>query len=145
MPGPRRQRRCPPALCSALQPLLRRWSTSLLPMLLAGPLLWTATYYHPDLAGETTALGEIYDPAAFTTACHPSLLYDWLLITNVDNGSSVVVRCNDTGPFVWDEDHDDWDHIGEGFLDMSEAAFAAISPLSRGVIEVEVARLREDW
>ncbi len=141
----RSARRCWPAPSFALRQPLRRWLHSFLPMILIGPILWTATYYHPDLTGETTALGEIYDPAAYTVACHPSMLYEWLLITNVENGKSVLARCNDTGPFVWNEDEEDWDQIGDNYLDMSEAAFAAISPLSRGVIEVEVSRVCEDW
>jgi rare lipoprotein A len=46
-------------------------------------------------------------------------------VTNIANGKSVEVRIDDRGPFVADR-----------CLDLSESAFAAIAPLSEGVLTV---------
>ncbi len=64
-----------------------------------------ASYYHRSLAGNPTASGETYDPAALTAA-HNSL--DFGAVVTVrraydedgDGGETVTVRINDRGPFV---------------------------------------------
>ncbi|MCL5027020.1 MAG: septal ring lytic transglycosylase RlpA family protein [Chloroflexi bacterium] len=109
---------------------------------LTGPWFAVATYYSWDFAGRPTALGEIYNPAAVSTACHESLLNEWLQVTNMDNGQSVVVRCNDTGPFYWNGE--EWEPMPWWRVDLSEAAFAQIAPLDEGVILVEVVKVNGD-
>ncbi len=59
-----------------------------------------ASYYGPGFHGKQTASGEIFDQDDFTCA-HKSLPFGTKLkVVRVDNGSSVVVRVNDRGPYV---------------------------------------------
>jgi rare lipoprotein A len=63
------------------------------------PLSGVASYYADEFHGRTTANGEVYDMHALTAA-HPALPFNTKLrVTNLMNGSSVVVRVNDRGPF----------------------------------------------
>lgn len=58
-----------------------------------------ASYYAEEFHGRTTANGEVYDMHALTAA-HRTLPFNTVvLVTNVENGRSVVVRINDRGPF----------------------------------------------
>ena len=59
-----------------------------------------ASYYGPGFHGKQTASGEIFDQEDYTCA-HKSLPFGTKLkVVRVDNGSSVVVRVNDRGPYV---------------------------------------------
>ncbi|MCF7847171.1 MAG: hypothetical protein K9M51_04085, partial [Candidatus Gracilibacteria bacterium] len=60
------------------------------------------------------------------TAAHRTLPFDTRLKVTHD-GKSVIVRINDRGPYS-----------GTRVLDLSEAAFAKLAPIERGVIEVEM-------
>ena len=61
-----------------------------------------ASWYGSDFHGRRTANGEIFDMTALTAA-HPTLpLPTYARVTNLENGSSVVVRVNDRGPFAHD-------------------------------------------
>ena len=53
-----------------------------------------------------------------------------LLVTNLENGKSVIVKVNDAGPFV-----------PQRVIDLEKNAFAKLAPLSRGVIKVRVEKL----
>ncbi|MDH5597171.1 MAG: septal ring lytic transglycosylase RlpA family protein [Candidatus Peregrinibacteria bacterium] len=89
-----------------------------------------ASYYGEKFHGRTTANGEIFDASGFTAA-HRTLPFDtWLRVKNFENGEEVYVRINDRGPYA-----------GDRIIDLSKAAFEAISPLSRGVINVSIAPL----
>lgn len=58
------------------------------------------SYYGPGFHGKKTASGEIFDQDDYTCA-HKSLPFGTKLkVVRVDNGSSVVVRVNDRGPYV---------------------------------------------
>lgn len=58
-----------------------------------------ASWYGSAFHGRYTSNGEIYDRFALTAA-HPTLpLPSYARVTNLDNGSSVIVRINDRGPF----------------------------------------------
>lgn len=59
-----------------------------------------ASYYGHELAGNRTASGERFNPAAYTAAHRTLPLGTRLRVTNRANGRSVVVRVNDRGPFV---------------------------------------------
>jgi rare lipoprotein A len=74
---------------------------------------------------QPTANGEQFDPDAMTAA-HKTLPFDTRVrVTNLSNGKSVTVRINDRGPYV------------DGrCLDLSRAAFEAISSLDAGVANV---------
>jgi rare lipoprotein A len=58
-----------------------------------------ASYYGAELAGNRTASGERFNPAAMTAAHRTLPLGSKLRVTNKANGKSVVVRINDRGPF----------------------------------------------
>jgi len=57
-----------------------------------------ASWYGKDFDGKKTSSGEIFDSNKLTAA-HPTLpLPSTVIITNLDNGKSIVVRVNDRGP-----------------------------------------------
>jgi rare lipoprotein A len=59
-----------------------------------------ASWYGRDAHGRRTASGERFDMAA-PTAAHPTLAFGTrVLVTNLANGRSVVLRVNDRGPFT---------------------------------------------
>jgi resuscitation-promoting factor RpfB len=86
-----------------------------------------ASRYADRFAGESTANGETYDPAALTAA-HRTLPFGTKVkVTNRANGKQVTVRINDRGPFV------------EGrIIDLSRVAFESIASSSAGVIDVRI-------
>ncbi len=58
-----------------------------------------ASWYGPNFHGRLTANGEVYDQNSLSAA-HPTLpLPSYARVTNLENGSSVIVRVNDRGPF----------------------------------------------
>ena len=58
-----------------------------------------ASWYGDAFHGRLTANGEVYD-MTHLTAAHPTMpLPSYARVTNLENGSSVVVRVNDRGPF----------------------------------------------
>ncbi len=74
-----------------------------------------------------TASGEQMDPSAMTAA-HPSLPFGTkVLVENLSNGRSVVVRVNDRGPFV-----------GGRIIDVSKAAASNLGMLGSGTAQVRV-------
>lgn len=85
----------------------------------------TATFYGARYCGRRTASGFIFDCQALTAA-HKTLPFGTKLLVEHE-GRSVVVTINDRGPIPADRD-----------LDLSEAAFAALAPLTKGVIRVQV-------
>ncbi len=77
-----------------------------------------------------TASGEMMDPSAMTAA-HPSLPFGTkVLVENLTNGQSVVVRINDRGPFV-----------GGRIIDVSKAAASSLGMIGAGVAKVRVAAI----
>ena len=91
-------------------------------------LLGAASYYHPSLAGESTANGETYDPAS-CSAAHRHLPFGaWLRVTRLDTKVTVYVRVNDRGPFG----------RARRLLDLSYAAAKALDMLQTGVVQVRV-------
>ena len=82
-----------------------------------------ASFYNNGFAGNNTASGEIYDPMSMTAA-HRTLPFGTRIKVFFED-KFVVVRINDRGPYV------------EGrVLDLSQKAFSLLSPISRGIIEV---------
>jgi rare lipoprotein A len=87
-----------------------------------------ASWYDIDAA--ETANGESMDADALTAA-HPSLpLGTRVLVENVENGESVIVRINDRGPFA-----------GDRIIDLSKAAAERIDMIKDGVATVRVRRI----
>lgn len=77
--------------------------------------------YYSD--GSRTADGEAFNPNDFTAASKTLAFNTRVRVTNPANGKSVVVRINDRGPYV-----------SGRCLDLTSAAFAAITSLSAGVL-----------
>jgi rare lipoprotein A len=87
-----------------------------------------ATYYADSLAGNSTASGEPYQPAAFTAA-HRTLPFGTVVrVTRIDTRSVTYVKINDRGPFG------NQDRI----IDLSRAAASELGMLRAGVVPVEV-------
>ena len=89
------------------------------------------SWYGRKFHGLRTSSGEIYDMYAMTAA-HPTLpIPCYALVTNVQNGKSVIVRVNDRGPFLHNR-----------VMDLSYAAALKLGYLSSGsgLIEVEMLR-----
>lgn len=92
-----------------------------------------ATYYADYFDGRKTANGEIFDHTQYTAA-HQTFPFDTrVLVTNLDNRKSVVVRITDRGPYA------------EGnIVDLTTTAFEALAPLSQGVARVKVQQMPAD-
>lgn len=86
-----------------------------------------ASWYGADFHGRETANGEVFDANALTAA-HPTLpLPCYALVTDLDNGKSVLVRVNDRGPYVNDR-----------VIDLSYAAAKQLGYVKRGRARVRV-------
>jgi len=89
-----------------------------------------ASWYGDAFHGRLTANGEVYDVNALTAA-HPTLpLPSYARVTNLDNGSSIVVRVNDRGPFAHNR-----------IIDVSERAADLLGFRTVGTARVKVAYL----
>jgi rare lipoprotein A len=92
------------------------------------------SWYGRKFHGQRTSSGEIYDMYAMTAA-HPTLpIPCYALVTNLQNGKSVIVRVNDRGPFLHNR-----------IMDLSYAAAVKLGYLSSGsgLIEVEMLRAED--
>ena len=86
-----------------------------------------ASWYGPGFHGKQSASGETFNQNALTAA-HRSLPFGTnVLVTNLNNGRSVIVRINDRGPF-----------IGGRVIDLSAAAARVIGMLDSGVAPVNI-------
>jgi rare lipoprotein A len=82
-----------------------------------------ASYYK---MGKRTANGERYDPNGLTAA-HRTLPFGTkVLVTNLGNGKSVIVRINDRGPFS-----------RKRVLDLSFGAAKIVGLVRTGVAKIE--------
>jgi rare lipoprotein A len=89
-----------------------------------------ASWYGRQFHGKRTSSGEVYDMFAMTAA-HPTLpLPSFVRVTSVKNGTEVIVRVNDRGPFVEDR-----------IIDLSYAAAARLGIAGPGTGEVQIERL----
>ncbi len=86
-----------------------------------------ASWYGDAFHGRLTANGEIYD-TAHLTAAHPTMpLPSYARVTNTANGSSVIVRVNDRGPYH-----------GNRIIDLSKRAAEMLDYASAGTARVKV-------
>ena len=91
-----------------------------------------ASWYGKDFHGLSTSSGEPYDMYTLTAA-HKSLpLPTWVEVTHLGNGSRVIVKVNDRGPFVDDR-----------IIDLSYAAAEELGMVRAGTALVEVRALGE--
>ena len=84
-----------------------------------------ASWYGPNFHGKKTANGEIYDKEKLSCAHRTMAFGTFLRVVNLDNGSSVVVRVNDRGPFAKNR-----------VIDLSEAAARIIGMIPTGTARV---------
>jgi rare lipoprotein A len=89
--------------------------------------LGEASWYGPGFHGNPTASGETYDQNELTAAHRTLPLGTRVLVRNLDNDRTVVVRINDRGPFVDGRE-----------IDLSYAAAQQIGMLQPGLASVEV-------
>ena len=86
-----------------------------------------ASWYGGKFQGRKTANGEIFDTNKLTAA-HKTLPFGTKVkVTNMENGTEVIVRINDRGPFV-----------EERVIDLSRAAADIIGLTSRGIMRVRL-------
>ena len=91
-----------------------------------------ASWYGEPFHGRRTSNGEIYDMYG-DTAAHKTLPMDtMLLVKNLDNGRSTVVRVNDRGPFV-----------RERIIDLSFTKAKELGVVGKGTARVEIVALEE--
>lgn len=89
-----------------------------------------ASWYGGHFHGRRTANGEVYNIHQFTAA-HKALPFGTrVLVTNLENRQSVVVKINDRGPFV-----------PSRIIDLSPQAFKQIGYLGQGVLKVKLSVL----
>jgi len=86
-----------------------------------------ASWYGDAFHGRLTANGEIYDMTHLTAAHLTMPLPSYARVTNLSNGSSVIVRVNDRGPFAHDR-----------VIDLSKRAAELLQYKSAGVARVRV-------
>ena len=82
-----------------------------------------ASWYGRKFHGRRTSSGETYDMYKMTAAHKTLPLPTYVEVTRVDNGSSVVVRVNDRGPFV-----------GDRIIDLSYAAAERLGVRNAGTL-----------
>lgn len=91
-----------------------------------------ASFYADEYHGKKTASGEIYNMNDYTAA-HPSLPFGvFLLVKNLMNNKSVIVRVNDRMPAFKNR-----------VIDLSLAAAKKLEMISEGTVEVKIYRLRK--
>jgi rare lipoprotein A len=86
-----------------------------------------ASWYGSKFHGRSTSSGEPYDMFAMTAAHRTLPLPTYARVTNLDNGTSIVVRINDRGPFAHDR-----------VIDLSYAAAVKLDIIGVGTGLVEV-------
>ena len=91
-----------------------------------------ASWYGEPFHGRKTSNGEIYDMYG-DTAAHKTLPMDtMLLVKNLQNGRSTVVRINDRGPFVQDR-----------IIDLTYTKAQTLGLVGKGTAQVEIVALAE--
>ncbi len=86
-----------------------------------------ASWYGDAFHGRLTANGEVYDTMRLTAA-HPTMpLPSYARVTNMANGSSVIVRVNDRGPYERNR-----------VIDLSEKAAEMLDYQHHGTAKVKV-------
>ncbi|MGB7295327.1 MAG: septal ring lytic transglycosylase RlpA family protein [Candidatus Aminicenantales bacterium] len=86
-----------------------------------------ASWYGEEFHGKKTSSREIYDMNDLTAAHNTLPFGSLVMVTNLNNGRSVVVRVNDRGPFVKDR-----------IIDLSYAAARVIDMIGTGTAPVRV-------
>jgi len=86
-----------------------------------------ASWYGPPYHNRRASNGQIYDMHAMTAAHRTLPLGSIVRVTNVENGSSVLVRITDRGPFI------------EGrIVDLSQAAASELGLVVKGTGQIKL-------
>jgi rare lipoprotein A len=94
--------------------------------------LGIASYYADEYHGRKTASGEIYDMNELTAA-HPTLPFGvLLLVENIKNNKSVVVKVNDRMP-----------DFKNRIIDLSLAAAKKLDMIKDGTVEVKIYKIKK--
>lgn len=89
-----------------------------------------ASHYGSELAGRSTANGEMFNPAG-ASAAHKTLpMPSYVEVTALDTGRTILLRVNDRGPFSNDR-----------LIDLSEGAARQLGIGAQGVAGVRVRRV----
>lgn len=91
-----------------------------------------ASFYGNELRGRLMANGKPFNPDALTCASWYHPLGTRLRVTNISNGRTVICTVSDRGP------HKRLKRI----IDLSRATFKAIGDLDKGLITVQVERVK---
>ena len=86
-----------------------------------------ASYYGNKFQFRKTASGEIFNNNLMTAAHRTLPFGTTVVVTNFNSGKSVKVKINDRGPFV-----------KKRIIDLSQAAFAKIENLDKGLTRVKI-------
>jgi peptidoglycan lytic transglycosylase len=87
----------------------------------------TASWYGGKFIGRKTANGEIFTSQSLTAANKTLPFNTSVLVTNLNNNKSVIVRINDRGPYV-----------GDRVIDLSYAAAKTIDMVGTGTAPVRL-------
>ncbi len=86
-----------------------------------------ASYYSAKYQNRKTASGERFNNRSMTAA-HKSLPFGTkVIVTNINNGKTVVVTINDRGPYVKGR-----------IIDLTQSAFSKIEHIDKGIVEVKI-------
>lgn len=108
----------------------------MLALLLLSPsaqIIGTASYYGESHRGKTMANGKPFDPEAMTGAMWEVPFGTCVMVTNMDNGKSVVIIITDRGPAK---------RLNR-ILDVSEGAARKLGMIWKGTAKVKVEFLKQ--
>ncbi len=91
-----------------------------------------ASWYGSPFHGRKTSNGEAYDMHSLTAAHKTLPMGTVLLVKNLENGKSTLVRVNDRGPFV-----------GGKIIDLSYKAARSLGLINNGGAKVQIVALAE--
>ena len=86
-----------------------------------------ASWYGPGFHGKTTSSKEIFNMYDLTAAHRTLPFGTHVMVTNLDNGKSAIVRINDRGPFIKGR-----------IIDLSYAAANMLGMIGEGVVTVKI-------
>ena len=104
----------------------------------AGFASWYGEETRRKKGGHMTANGEMFDPRALTAAHKYLPLPTNVLVTNLENGRSIIVRVNDRGPFPSKNNP----KSGQRIIDLSWGAATRLGFVQKGLARVHVKTIR---
>jgi len=92
-----------------------------------------ASWYGGKFQGRKTANGEVFDTNELTAA-HKTLPFGTLvMVENLDNGKTVILRINDRGPYV-----------GDRIIDLSRKGAETLNMIESGTARVRITSIDPD-